>query len=390
LLYIYDRLRNELLEKGEEKVKNVFERSREICLSRYEKEITTETSFLSLLNNKSDPITLNEKQTIVFKQIYKWRDQVAREEDESVKYVLPNHMLRSIAETIPKTIKEMLDLCSPIPHYLRRDRAKLMTIINQSINRETKEEEEDREEEKEEVSELLKEPNENEKTENKPSSPVLSTEELYQNLGWVSQTKKTNLDFNFDFVDTIAEKPKNIKVHKKTNSLFSFDEEIEKDFDKNIYFDIFKKKENLLEKDEFLNSFKEEEKEKVEEKKSKKRNNIEVDEDDIPKSLNDIYKLSKLNRQQKVHKKKSENLEENDFQIKNKEENVSLSKPIDFMKKIGWINNENEKNIENMINQKEDEEIEDNESIKKKKSVTNNVYNYIENSNSKSLFNFRK
>jgi exosome complex exonuclease RRP6 len=53
LLYIYDKLRNELISRGNENnnlLLAVLNRSKELCLKKYEKERLTETSHLSLYN----------------------------------------------------------------------------------------------------------------------------------------------------------------------------------------------------------------------------------------------------------------------------------------------------------------------------------------------------
>jgi len=53
LLYVYDKLRTDLMARGNENnnlILSVFNRSKELCLKKYEKERLTETSHLSLYN----------------------------------------------------------------------------------------------------------------------------------------------------------------------------------------------------------------------------------------------------------------------------------------------------------------------------------------------------
>ncbi len=52
--------------------------------------------------------------------IYKWRDDLARAEDESTGYVLPNHMLFQISEILPRDPQGVLACCNPIPTMLRQ------------------------------------------------------------------------------------------------------------------------------------------------------------------------------------------------------------------------------------------------------------------------------
>jgi exosome complex exonuclease RRP6 len=343
LLYIFDRLKNLLLEKGEDKLKLVLEKSREICLSRYEKEIYTETSFLSLVSNKSDPIYLNDKQLKVFKELFKWRDEVARSEDESVRYVLPNHMLREISESLPTTVKDLISICNPVPSLLRRDRVKLINLMNKILNRENIEEKDEEEGKKiEEISNTFLKNLNNENFNNniEEEDNNLTDEKFYETLGWVSTSKKLeNIDeekinSTFDF------KIKDIK--KQSNSLFQFGNE-NKTKENNFNINNLFKEDKIINfgiKNYSYNKTEEEEKKKEDEinkinENKKNENEIDFDEDEIPKSLNDIYKMSKLNKQ-KVKKKNETNdkdtLNENDLKSElNIEYNVDNLKPIDFM-----------------------------------------------------------
>jgi len=56
--------------------------------------------------------TLNSAAQIsVLKMMLKWRDYVARMDDESPAYMLPNHVMFQISKDLPKTINEMKDSC---------------------------------------------------------------------------------------------------------------------------------------------------------------------------------------------------------------------------------------------------------------------------------------
>ena len=46
--------------------------------------------------------TFSKQQLQAFKLLYAWRDGIARIEDESPGYVLPNHMLFHISEELPR------------------------------------------------------------------------------------------------------------------------------------------------------------------------------------------------------------------------------------------------------------------------------------------------
>jgi exosome complex exonuclease RRP6 len=49
------------------------------------------------------------KQYSVLKLVLKWRDYIARIEDESSPYVIPNHIMYQIAKDMPTTKNELRD-----------------------------------------------------------------------------------------------------------------------------------------------------------------------------------------------------------------------------------------------------------------------------------------
>jgi ribonuclease D len=48
--------------------------------------------------------TLNNRQLFALKELWRWRDQLARQADESTFYVLPDHMMIQIAEVLPRLV----------------------------------------------------------------------------------------------------------------------------------------------------------------------------------------------------------------------------------------------------------------------------------------------
>jgi exosome complex exonuclease RRP6 len=89
LLYIFDRMRNLLLERGggqSEYLEIVLKKSEETCLRTYSKELydpfgSGKNGWANLLQKWHT--SLNDLQQSVFRAVHKWRDQVAREEDEN-------------------------------------------------------------------------------------------------------------------------------------------------------------------------------------------------------------------------------------------------------------------------------------------------------------------
>ena len=98
LLYIYDVMRKELIEAGmtnnatnpQSLLRKVIHESSRICMKSYEKPITKSFSYSMVLaqNNVQTP---NRRR--VLKMILKWRDYVARVDDESTSYMLPKHIM---------------------------------------------------------------------------------------------------------------------------------------------------------------------------------------------------------------------------------------------------------------------------------------------------------
>ncbi|XP_012282289.1 exosome component 10 [Orussus abietinus] len=130
LLYIKDILRNDLIKTANGKsniLKAVYDRSTEICKHTYVKPIYTEESYLGIYR-KSQKM-FNNKQLYALKELYKWRDITARLEDDSTAYILPNHMLLNIAETLPREMQGILACCNPIPPLVRQNLLKLHKII---------------------------------------------------------------------------------------------------------------------------------------------------------------------------------------------------------------------------------------------------------------------
>ncbi|XP_022090438.1 exosome component 10-like [Acanthaster planci] len=121
LLYIYHRMKNELIERGNKAnnlLKQTLEQSRQVCLRRYKKLIFTDDSYLTLW--KRSKKSFNPKQYEALKLLYAWRDRVGRQEDESTGYVLPNHMLFQVAENLPREPHGVLACCNPIPPLVRQ------------------------------------------------------------------------------------------------------------------------------------------------------------------------------------------------------------------------------------------------------------------------------
>ncbi|XP_075920157.1 exosome complex component 10-like isoform X4 [Petromyzon marinus] len=133
LLYVYDRVRADLLTKALGRpnlLQLVWDQSRTVALKRYHKPVFTEDSYLELLHKHKQP--LDVQQSSAAQLLYAWRDRTARAEDESTGYVLPNHMLMKIAEEMPRELQGVLACCNPVPPLVMQNANELWQLVKQA------------------------------------------------------------------------------------------------------------------------------------------------------------------------------------------------------------------------------------------------------------------
>ncbi|CAH8521376.1 unnamed protein product [Dicrocoelium dendriticum] len=117
LLYIGSLLCQELQDRGLLHV--VLERGRQMCLKCYTKPPFDPLGYMNLYKHAAGT-NFNHRQLYALEQLYALRDSIARREDESVHYVLPNHMLKVISEVLPRESSGLFACCNPIPPLVRK------------------------------------------------------------------------------------------------------------------------------------------------------------------------------------------------------------------------------------------------------------------------------
>ena len=130
LIYLYTRLKNELISRGNQDsnlLHAALHQSNDICKKRYYKPCVHPDSHLDMVRKAR--ATLNNKQLHCLKEMFSWRDSVARTEDESVMYVLPNHMMLKIATELPREMQGILACCNPVPPLVRQHLVPLHNIV---------------------------------------------------------------------------------------------------------------------------------------------------------------------------------------------------------------------------------------------------------------------
>ncbi|KAE8983950.1 hypothetical protein PR003_g25755 [Phytophthora rubi] len=136
LLFIYDRLKKELLQAGaksrESLLFQTLQNSSKLCLQVYQKPQPTEEDALALgekLKGTANIRDLSELQKRVIVALYLWRDRIARQEDESVAYVMANHVLMKLTKHLPVRSDELFRACHPVPLLIRKHALQITKMI---------------------------------------------------------------------------------------------------------------------------------------------------------------------------------------------------------------------------------------------------------------------
>lgn len=142
LLYIYDNMRNELIDKSDTSQENrdlieiVMNRSKEETLQRYEHPFydiergSGPMGWYSMLCRT--PALFNREQFAVFRAVHQWRDQVAREEDESVHAVMSKHVLYNLAREMPIDMPTLLGCSHPTSKRLKNRKSEILAVIQKA------------------------------------------------------------------------------------------------------------------------------------------------------------------------------------------------------------------------------------------------------------------
>ncbi|KAJ6235441.1 exosome component 10 [Anaeramoeba flamelloides] len=138
----------------------IFEKSKQKSLLFYQKPLFDEKISENYLNELKTNHNFNEIQFSVAKQLLFWRDNYARENDESLDYVLPLHLLSRIARKTPLNHKLLIYYCDKkIPPPVRLESAEIINIVRKTIKTfelNEKEEEKKKREEEEKTKEEKK------------------------------------------------------------------------------------------------------------------------------------------------------------------------------------------------------------------------------------------
>ena len=130
LIKIFHLMKNALIEKGNENknlLHSVYDQSNDLCKQRYEKPSIRPDSYLVHLRKSN--VNFNSRQLYAFKELFHWRNKIAREEDESEMYVLPPHMLLKISSELPREMQGIVACCNPVPPLVKQNLHHLHQIV---------------------------------------------------------------------------------------------------------------------------------------------------------------------------------------------------------------------------------------------------------------------
>ena len=101
-------------------------------MTTYEKPIVKDYNYLNAIGTCR--LTGSDRLK-VYKMLLKWRDYVSRTDDESRAYLLPTHILKEIAWSLPKTSSELKDCtrASAVPPALKKHSKQLLQLISDKL-----------------------------------------------------------------------------------------------------------------------------------------------------------------------------------------------------------------------------------------------------------------
>jgi ribonuclease D len=193
LLDIYRAMKFDLAKSKVTSVEEVLDESRKVCTIRYAPEPFRPDGYRSLTQRRGHKTELNPRQEEVLRELWDWRDQTARQFDESQAYVCTNTQLMRLAMACPTNLSTLQSLLQPMPPLLIRNPKEVLTLIQDCLREQQRAKNQSGPPSsaffKPAVSTRSEDADDG--AESRPSprtlmSPVLGTEALYRQAGWIS------------------------------------------------------------------------------------------------------------------------------------------------------------------------------------------------------------
>ena len=211
LLDIYAHLKYDLSQHREASIKEVLDTSRQISLIRYAGEPFRSDGYNSFTQRRRQKTDLNASQDHVLRSLYDWRDQTARVCDESPQYVCSNQALLRLALSCPTNLSTLQGLLNPMPPLLLRYSKDILQVIQHCTSAQHEASTPVPLKTKATVgapsSAFFKPANSGEdELRDRLLSPVLGTEALYMQAGWITPLQKRGRgpDFENQVVDVVT------------------------------------------------------------------------------------------------------------------------------------------------------------------------------------------
>ncbi|GAM87508.1 hypothetical protein ANO11243_055330 [Dothideomycetidae sp. 11243] len=142
LLFIYDNMRNELIDRSSlelpnqerDKVHDVLMRSKETASQTYNHPVYDKerglgsSGWYKLLIRT--PTQFSKEQFSVFRSLHQWRDQVARDQDDSTHFVLSNHHLFNLSREMPSDKSQLFNIVQPMPQPVKLRADEVLEVIS--------------------------------------------------------------------------------------------------------------------------------------------------------------------------------------------------------------------------------------------------------------------
>lgn len=141
LLNIYDQLRNKLIESN--KLAGVLYESRNVAKRRFEyskyRPITPSSKVYSPTEKENPWRVLMYQYNIapereeLVKDLYEWRDVIARRDDESPRFIMPNQLLAALVAYTPIDVIGVVSLSNGVTDHVRQNAKILANLIKSAL-----------------------------------------------------------------------------------------------------------------------------------------------------------------------------------------------------------------------------------------------------------------
>lgn len=141
LLNIFDQLKNMLLEQN--KMPQVLHQSRNVAkrrfeYSRFRPKVATPDVFSPIEKDEPWKNIMYQYNIPAYKEplmqnLYEWRDKIARRDDESPRYIMPNQLLVSLVANAPTDPAGVVSANSFVPDHVRSNSKILANLIKRTM-----------------------------------------------------------------------------------------------------------------------------------------------------------------------------------------------------------------------------------------------------------------